>query len=150
MTGGPGKEHGTNEPRPTRIIKERSKGERKCQSVCSTNLPESFSLESVLAEWCGATRKDLESEWMARDHLKTNPITIKPEPQGRAVCLASLTPLLSAWMSCLNKVSCFASMCVSLDNSFPSVRQGSTLEPWKRSPFLQHTTIIPILQVSEY
>ena len=49
-TGGPGKELGTNKLPPTRRIQERSKGERRCQFICPTNLPESFSLESFLAE----------------------------------------------------------------------------------------------------
>ena len=93
MTGGPGKEHGTNEPRSTGIIQERSKGERKCQSICSTNLPESFLLESILAAWCGTTRKDPESEWLARDHLKTNPITIKPETVSHRAEQSSWVPL---------------------------------------------------------
>ena len=33
-------------------IQKMSKGERKCQSICPTNLPESSSLESTLAEQC--------------------------------------------------------------------------------------------------
>ena len=36
-----------------------------------------------------------------------------------------------------NKISCFVSICVSLDNSFLSVRQEPTFRPWKGSPFLQ-------------
>ena len=36
-----------------------------------------------------------------------------------------------------NTVSCFVSLCVSLDNSFLSERQERTLRPWKGSPFLQ-------------
>ena len=35
------------------------------------------------------------------------------------------------------KVFYFVSTCVSLDDSFPSVRQEPTLGPWKGSPFLQ-------------
>ena len=35
-----------------------------------------------------------------------------------------------------NKVF-FSSTCVSSDNSFPSIRQEPTLQPWKGSPFLQ-------------
>ena len=50
-TGGPGKERRTNKPPPTGRIRERSKEERRCQSICPTNLSESFSLESILAEW---------------------------------------------------------------------------------------------------
>ena len=37
-----------------------------------------------------------------------------------------------------NKVSCLVSSCVSLDNSFLSVRQEPTLRPWNGSHFLQH------------
>ena len=53
-TGDPGKGHGTNKPPPTRRIRERSKGERRRQCTCPTSLPESSSLESILAEWLHA------------------------------------------------------------------------------------------------
>ena len=36
-----------------------------------------------------------------------------------------------------NKISCFVSTYVSLDNSFPSVRQEPRFGPWKGSPILQ-------------
>ena len=52
------------------------------------------------------------------------------EPHGRAV-------LLVPWVTLSKKLSCFVSMCVSLDNSFLNVRQEPTLRPWKGSPFLQ-------------
>ena len=51
-TGGPGKEHGTDKPPPTRRIQERSKGERRLQSICPADLPEPFPLESILAKLC--------------------------------------------------------------------------------------------------
>ena len=37
-----------------------------------------------------------------------------------------------------NKISCFVSTCVSLDNSFPSVRQEPSFGPWNGSPCAQH------------
>ena len=49
-TGGPGKEGETNKLPPTGRIQKRS-GERRWQSICRTNLPESFLLKSILAEW---------------------------------------------------------------------------------------------------
>ena len=49
-TGGPGKERGTNKLPPMGRIRERSKGEKRHQSICPANLPESFSLESIMAE----------------------------------------------------------------------------------------------------
>ena len=37
-----------------------------------------------------------------------------------------------------HKVFCFVRTCVTLGNSFLSVRQEPILGPWKGSPFLQH------------
>ena len=101
-----------------------SKGERRVQSLCPTNLPEFFWLESILAEWCWATRKeDPGSEWLARDNLETNPITIKPEtePHSRAVLPRSLTLLLSARHPFPIKSLAWLAL-FSSDNSFLSVR----------------------------
>ena len=56
---------------------------------------------------------------------------------GRVVLLGSLTLLFSTRGPFPNKISCFVSTCVSLDNSFPSVRQESSFRPWKGSPFQQ-------------
>ena len=42
------KEHGTNKLPPTGRVQERSKGD----AMHPTNLPESFSLEPILAEQC--------------------------------------------------------------------------------------------------
>ena len=50
---------------------------------------------------------------------------------------AFLTLLLSTQVPFPNKISCFVSACVSLDNSFPSVRQEPSFGPWKGSVFLQ-------------
>ena len=49
-TEGAGKGQGTNKPPPARKIWERSKGERRGQSVCPANFPESSVLEPILAE----------------------------------------------------------------------------------------------------
>ena len=38
-------------------------------------------------------------------------------------------------------VSCFVSLCVSSDISFPSVRQKLTFGPWRGSPFLQQVCL---------
>ena len=93
MTGGPDKEHGTNKSPPTGRIQERSEK----HAMCPTSLPESSLLASILAEWCGATRKDPESGWSARDSPETNPITTKPEAASHVaeqswVPLASFSP----------------------------------------------------------
>ena len=59
-------------------------------------------------------------------------------PCDRVVLLGSLTLLLSTRVPFPNKISCFVSTCVSLDNSFLSVKQEPNFRPWKGSPFLQH------------
>lgn len=83
----------------------------------------------------GATRKDPESERLARDNPEANPITIKPgcESHSSAVLLGSLPLLLSAQAPLSNDVFCFVGICVSSDNSFLNVRQELTLKPWKGS-----------------
>ena len=72
---------------------------------------------------------------MARENPETNPIAIKDcKPHDRAVLLVSLTLLLSARIPLLNKIFCLVSMGVSLDNSFPSVRQKPTLRGLGKGP----------------
>ena len=51
-----------------------------------TNLPESFTLEPVLAERCVCHQEGpqvrpnmSQTRWLGRDNLETNPLTIKPE-----------------------------------------------------------------------
>ena len=44
------------------------------------------------------------------------------EPCGRAALLGSLMRLLSTWTPFPNKISCFFSACVPLDNTFTSAR----------------------------
>ena len=65
---------------PTERIQENTKRERRLQSICPTNLPESFLLESILAEWCElcASKKDPESKRLVGDNPETNPIIINP------------------------------------------------------------------------
>ena len=56
---GPGKQHGTNRLPPTRSIQKRSKGERRHQSVCPTNLPESSFMASILPDRCSCHQERL-------------------------------------------------------------------------------------------
>ena len=57
----------------------------------SDHLPES-SLASILAEQ-GTTRKDSESERLAKDNPETDPITIKPKTASHEAELFSWVPL---------------------------------------------------------
>ena len=78
-TGGPCKECGTNKLPPTRRIREGSKGERRHQSLCPTNLSESFSLESLLAELCAQYQKGPWVRMVSQRNPEINLITIKLE-----------------------------------------------------------------------
>ena len=89
MTGGPGKEQGTNKPPPTRRIPERSKGDTTCPT---TSQNPSLWCPSWLNKVC-TTRKDSESEWLAKDNPETNPITIKPETASHVTEQFSWVPL---------------------------------------------------------
>lgn len=87
----------------------------------------------------GTTRKDPEPDQVRVKRLTPFPKTRGCEPRGRAVLLGSLTLLLSAQVRLPNKV--FVSMCVSLHNSFLSVRQEPTLRPWQAGVPLPATQV---------
>ena len=88
MTGDPDKEYRTNKPPPTRRVRERSKGDTTCPS---TSQNPSRQHPSWLSDAC-TTRKDPESERLAKDNPETNPITIKPETASHMAELFSWVP----------------------------------------------------------
>ena len=83
--GGPGKEHGTNKSPPTRRVRERSKGDA---TRPTTSQNPSLWHPSWLNKAC-TTRKDSESEWLAKGNLETNLITLKPETESQVAELFS-------------------------------------------------------------
>ena len=89
MTGGPAKEQGTNKTPPTGRVWERSKGDTTCPT---TSQNPSLWHPSWLNKVC-TTRKDSESEWLAKDNRETNPITIKPETASHVAEQFSWVPL---------------------------------------------------------
>ena len=89
ITGGPGEEHRTNKPPPIRRIQARSKGDTTC---LTTSQNPSRWHPSRLNNVC-TTRKDSESEWLAKDNPETNPITIKPETASHVAELLFWVPL---------------------------------------------------------
>ena len=94
-TGVPGEELGTNKLPRTGRIQDRSKGERRLQSICSNNLPESSSLQSILAKWYvhHQERTLSQNDWL--QNPETNPITIKPETLSHVAEQFSWVPLPS-------------------------------------------------------
>ena len=88
-TAGPGKEYGTNKPPTTGRVRERSKGDTTCPT---TSQNPSVCHPSWLNEAC-TTRKDSESERLAKDNPETNPITIKLETASHAAEQFSWVPL---------------------------------------------------------
>ena len=92
MTGGPAMEHGTNKPPPTGRIQERSKGDTTSPT---TSQNPSLWHPSWLNKAC-TTRKDSESEWLAKDSPETNPIiklVIKLKTASQVAELFSWVPL---------------------------------------------------------
>ena len=87
--GGLGKEHGTNKPPPTTRVKERSKGDTMC---LTTSQNPSCWHSSWLNKVC-TTRKNSESEGLAKDNQETNPITTKPGTASHVAELFSWVPL---------------------------------------------------------
>ena len=134
-TGGPGKEQGTNKPPPTRRVRERSKGNITC---LTTSQNPSLWHPHWLNKAC-TTRKDSESEWLAKDNLETNTITMKLETASHVTEQFSWVPLsYCSPPKCPFPIKSLAlSAHVSLDNSFLSIRQEPSFRPWKESPFLE-------------
>ena len=87
-TEGPAKEHGTNKPPPTGRVWERSKGDTTCPTTSQNPLWHPSWLNKVCT-----TRKDSESEWLAKDIPKTDPITIRPKTVSHVPELFSWVPL---------------------------------------------------------
>ena len=88
-TGGPAKEHGTSKPPPTRRVWERSKGDT---TYATTSQNPSVWHPYWLNKAC-TTRKDSESEWLAKDNLETHPITIKRKTASQVAEQWSWVPL---------------------------------------------------------
>ena len=74
------KEHGTNKPPPTRKVWERSKGDTTCPTTSQN--PSLWH-----PSWLN------KSEWLAKDNLEINPITIKPKTASHVTELFSWVPL---------------------------------------------------------
>ena len=88
-TRGPGKEHITNKPPPTRRVQERSKGDTTCPTTSQN--PSCWHQSWLNKVW--TTRKDSESEWLAKDNLEINPITIKLKTSSHVAEQFSWVPL---------------------------------------------------------
>ena len=107
------------------------------------HLPESFSLASTWLNKACTTRKNSESERLAKDNPETNPITIKLETASHAAEQFSWVPLPYCSPSrCPFPIKSLAlSAHVSPRTIHFRVRQEPSFRPWKGSPFLQHIHI---------
>ena len=88
MTGGPRKENRTNKPPPTGGAWERSKGNTTCLTTSQNPLSHPSWLNKAYT-----TRKNSESEWLAKDNLETNFNIIKPKTASHMTELFSWVPL---------------------------------------------------------
>ena len=87
--------HGTSKTPSTRRIWERSKGDAACPTTSQNHQWH----PSWLSMAC-TTRKDPESEWLARDNPETNLITIKPETVSHVAEQFSWVLLPYCFLSC--------------------------------------------------
>ena len=94
-TEDPGKEHGINKPLPTRRIWEKAKGDARPYVLPTPQNPSHWNLSWLSGTH--ATRKDAESEWLARDNPETNPISVTPETANHMAEQSSWVPLLSCF-----------------------------------------------------
>ena len=139
-TGSPGKKLTRHHQQSGKSQIFHNLGKVKWRLHVSYHVPEAFLLTSTLAEQC---MHHQEGPWvrMISQRQSGNQFhqhkTLDCESRGRVVLPGSLTILASAWAFLPNKVSCFVSKCVSLDNSFLSLRRESPFELWKGFPFLQ-------------
>ena len=137
MTGDPGKAYRTNKPLPTGRVRERSKGDTTCPT---TSRNPSRWHPSWLNKVC-TTRKDSESEWLAKDNPETNPISIKPETMSHMAKLFSWVPL-----PCCSPPGCpfpIKSLALSAHVSprtihFWVLDKSPVLGPGRGFPFLEH------------
>ena len=138
-TGSPGKKLTRHHQQSGKSQIFHNLGKVKWRLHVSYHVPEAFLLTSTLAEQC---MHHQEGPWVRMisqrqpGHQFHQHKTLDCESRGRVVLPGSLTILASAWAFLPNKVSCFVSKCVSLDNSFLSVRRESPFELWKGFPFL--------------
>ena len=132
MTRSPGKEHGTNKWPPTGRVGERPKGDTIC---LTTSQNPSLWHPSWLTN-AYTTRKDSESEWLAKDNPETNPINIKTKTVSHVAEQFSwvLLPYSSPPGCPLPIESLALSTHVSSDNYFLSVRQEPNLVALEWAP----------------
>ena len=114
-----GNQHETNKPRLTRKIQG---SQKELSHVLPTSQNPSCCSPFWLSNVC-VTRKDSEWEWLVRDNLEMNPISIKPETASHVSEQCFWVPLPSCSLpGCPlpSKVSRFVSTRVSLDSSLLS------------------------------
>ena len=134
-SGGPDNENRTNKPPSTGIVQKMSNGDTKCPTT-SQNPPHwhPFWLSNT-----HTTRRDPESEWLARGNLETNPVTIKAKTVSHVAQQSSWIPWPSCSPSCpFPKMSLTLSAWVSPQAiHFWMLIRRPLSGPGRGSPFLQ-------------
>ena len=140
-TGSLPKEQRTNKLPPTRRIRKRSKGDAMCPTASQN--PSCWH-PSWLSYACVTAGPWVRMIGQRQPRSESHHHNIRSwESCGRAVLLGSLTLLLSTWVTLPNKVSSFVSSCVSLDNSFRSVREEPLLGLGRSPPSCNTPALIP-------
>ena len=133
MTEDTGKEHDLISHHQLEELRKGQKGDTTCRT---TSQNPSRWHPSWLSNLC-ATRRDSESEWLAKDNPEINSVTIKPETASHMAELSSWVP----WPSRSPpgalfpmRVFCFVNMCVSSDSSFPVLDKSPFWGPGRGPP----------------
>ena len=142
-TGGSSKEHATNKPLSTG---EFGKGQKEIPCVLP---PPRFILAGIHLGWamCAPTGKTLSQKDWPKTTRKLISFIIKQETEHVAEQFSWVPLLYRSLPGCPFPIQSlalsFVSMCVSLDNSFPSVRcqKIASFQGLEGSPFLQHTRL---------
>ena len=123
-------------------LEEFGKGQKEEMPVHMSSQNPSHWNPSWLSD-ANTTRKDPESEWLARDNPETNPITIKPKTASHVAEQSSWVPLPSCSppRHPFPIKSLTLSAHVSPQTIHLRVLDKSPLGPWQGSPFLQHNYI---------
>ena len=139
--------HGTSKTPSTRRIWERSKGDASCPTTSQNRQWHS----SWLSRAC-TTRKDPESEWLARDNPETNLITIKPETVSHVAEQFSCVLLPSCFLSCHSFPikSLTSSACVSPWIFHFKCLTAAPFWPWKGCPFLQYYRVASVFKLDSW
>ena len=137
MAEDPDKELKTNKP-ATPQLEDFRKGQKEMPGV---RPPPRILLAGIHLGWAQG-RTLSQNNWPKTTwKLILSPLNLRLQAVWQSSSPGFPNPPVFRLVPLPNKASCFVCMCVSLDNSFPGVRQKPTVEPWKGFCCLQYSQL---------